>query len=77
MWSVWVWVIKTAVRSASPSSRSPASTRRQEMPASTSSRTSPQESTSAFPEDPLARVCTVVKSPTSFPKLKRARARGR
>ena len=35
--------------------------RRQEMPASTSRWVVPQENSSAFPEEPLARVCRVVK----------------
>ena len=63
IWSEWVWVIRIAVRSAgvNPSSFRAAVIRRQEIPASISRWVSPQESTAAFPEEPLASVCTVVK----------------
>ena len=70
IWSEWVWVIRIAVRSAgvSPSSFRAAVIRRQEIPASISRWVSPQESTAAFPEEPLASVCTVVKKIPLFEK---------
>ena len=58
-----VWVMKMASKSAGANPRAcrPRVIRRQEMPASTKRCVSPQEMTSAFPEEPLARVCNVVK----------------
>ena len=63
MWSVWVWVMRTAVKSRGvrPSSPSAPVIRRQEIPASTSRCVLPRQSSRALPEEPLARVCSVVK----------------
>ena len=70
-----------AVRSAGvrPSSSRDLVMRRQEIPASTSRWVEPQESSSAFPEEPLASVCRVVKYKTSLEQdqiKKQASARG-
>jgi len=47
--------------------------RRQEIPASTNAWEVPEETSSAFPEEPLAKVCTVVKKDTSLCKKAPAR----
>ena len=49
-----------------PSSRRLVVMRRQEMPASTRRWVEPQDNSSAFPEEPLASVCTVVKRVPRF-----------
>ena len=48
--------------------------RRQEMPASIRNEAPSQESRAALPEEPLARVCTVVKKNTSLCIMKKASA---
>lgn len=76
IWSEWVWVIKIASSSAEDNSSafSAAVMRRQEMPASIRNEAPSQESRAALPEEPLARVCTVVKKNTSLCIMKKASA---
>ena len=68
MWSEWVWVMSRALTSSKPSPRAARQVvmRRQEMPASTSRWVEPWETSSALPEEPLARVCMVVKKLPRF-----------